>query len=237
MSQGNSWQNLLKNGENKSDLIRKYVEYLKLENLRKDFTTPVIVIEKEKTWKITKDKIDLRFNCNHEEADSRMVLHASIEDVDCVIQSKDTDVLVLMIYTFNHYSPSKDWYMNYEFSKYANIRKITQALGRQLSQSLPKLHTITGCDTTPYFYRVGKISVLKKVMKNPELLSMIDKLGSDNRMNKEDIVECQRFIQIVMHNGMSTEDYLQTRIRLYKKQSKKTSLAIPPDSNSCTYSM
>ena len=237
MPQGNSWQNLLKNGENKTDLIHMFVEYLKLESTRKEFTIPLIVTEKEKTWKITKTEIELRFNCNHEEADSRMVLHASIEDVDCVIQSKDTDVLVLMVYAFNHKLPEKKWYMNYEFGKFADIRKITKALGNDLSHCLPKLHTLTGCDTTSYFYRVGKISVLKKVMKNPELLSMISNLGCKDTMSIDDIAECRKFIQTVMYNGKSTEDYLQTRIRLYKNQLKKTSLSIPPDSNSCTFAI
>ena len=36
--------------------------------------------------------------CNHEEADSRIALHATLDNVDCVIVSKDTDVFLLLIY-------------------------------------------------------------------------------------------------------------------------------------------
>ena len=41
-----------------------------------------------------------------------MVLHASLDDVDCVVCSKDTDVLLLLAFAYNNKSSSKHWFMN-----------------------------------------------------------------------------------------------------------------------------
>ena len=47
------------------------------------------------------------------------------------------------------------------------------------------------------------------------------------------MVECMKFIQAVVYNGKYEEDYVETRIRLYEMQKKKTSRTLPPDPNSC----
>ena len=36
-----------------------------------------------------------------------------------------------------------------------------------------------------------------------------------------------------MYNGKEQEGYIETRVRLYKNQSTKTSISLPPDPDSC----
>ena len=50
--------------------------------------------------------------------------------------------------------------------KYADTEKVVEYLGNYVAKHLLQFHAITGCDTTSYFYRVGKISVFKKVLNN-----------------------------------------------------------------------
>ena len=76
------------------------------------------------------------FSCNHEEADTRMVLHASLDDVDCVLCSKDTDVLLLLAFAYNKKSPSKHWFLKYETEKYADIEKVVEYLGKDVAKHL-----------------------------------------------------------------------------------------------------
>ena len=102
------------------------------------------------------------FSCNHEETDTRMVLHASLGDVDCVVCTKDTDVLLLLDFAYNKKSPSKHCFMKYETEKYADIEKVVEYLGNDVAEHLLQLHAITGFYTTSHFYRVGKITVFKK---------------------------------------------------------------------------
>ena len=237
MPQGNSWHNLLNNNDNKNDLIHLFVLFLKLDDVRMKLAYPVIVTEKESTWKMTKNYVHQMFSCNHEEADTRMVLHASLDDVDCVVCSKDTDVLLLLAFAYNKKSPSKHWFMKYETEKYADIKKVVEYLGNDVAEHLLQLHAITGCDTTSYFYRVGKISVFKKVLNNPSCMSMIENLGCLKELPERDIEDCTNFVQTVMYAGRQNEGYVATRIRLYKQQKKKTSLSLPPDPNSCKYAI
>ena len=89
-----SWHGLLSNSDNKTDLIKLFAEYLKSDEVRKMFNIPVFFTEKEKTYKIDQNGWREIFSCNHEEADYRLVLHASLYDTPCVVRSKDTDVLV-----------------------------------------------------------------------------------------------------------------------------------------------
>ena len=50
MPQGNSWQSLLNNNDNKNDLIHLFVLFLKLDDVRMKLAyPPVIVTEKEST--------------------------------------------------------------------------------------------------------------------------------------------------------------------------------------------
>ena len=59
------------------------------------------VTAKSKTYRVTATAIEKLFDCNHEEADSRLVLHATIEDSDVVVVAKNTtDILVLMVWAY-----------------------------------------------------------------------------------------------------------------------------------------
>ena len=42
------------------------------------------------------------FSCNHEEQTQEWCcMHVSLDDVDCVVCSKDTDVLLLLAFAYN----------------------------------------------------------------------------------------------------------------------------------------
>ena len=53
----------------------------------------------EKCWKISMMAVTLvpGLRCNHEEADTRMLLHAKHAGGKCVLHADDTDVLVLLL--------------------------------------------------------------------------------------------------------------------------------------------
>ena len=54
----------------------------------------------ETTYSIRDGQISMLYKCNQEEADTRLVLHASLEDNDVVVVSKYTDVLILLIWAY-----------------------------------------------------------------------------------------------------------------------------------------
>ena len=162
-----------------------FVEYLQSHEVKKELTIPVIITQCNSTWYIDQESYRMIFGCNHEEADYRMVLHASLHDTLCVIRSKDTDVLVLMAYGYKKKSPASNWFMQYDTDKYADIRKIVEHLGDHITSSLPQLHALTGCDTTSSFFNHGKMTILKKVLKNPSKIDLIQGLGSELILSDE----------------------------------------------------
>ena len=58
----------------------------------------VVITNNIETWFITDQYLEQLFESNHEEADTRMVLHALYKNTNTVIVSKDTDVLILLRY-------------------------------------------------------------------------------------------------------------------------------------------
>ena len=157
MLQGNEWNKFFDNIENKTDLLRLLTEYLKREDVSKTLRIPIIVNDKDNTRKISGDSQSIIFECNHEEADSRMVLHNCLEDTNVVVVSKDTDVLELMVFAFVYHQPNKEWFMKIEADKYVNIGAIVKHFGDDFCLKLPHIHALTGCDTTSFFHGIGEV--------------------------------------------------------------------------------
>ena len=177
MLQGKEWSNFFHNIENKSDLLCLLAKYLKDEAIRQCKKTPILVNEELDTWRVLDGDSAIIFQCTQEEADTRMILHACREDTNVVVDSKDTDVLVLMIYAFTIHRPTSEWLMKIKAERYANIRKILNHFGEDLCLKLPHIHAITGCDTTSFLHGLGKVSVIKKSIKRFECLKLLDGFG------------------------------------------------------------
>ena len=128
---------------------------------------PIVINVGEYTWRIEDGVSPLHlFSCNHEEADSRIALHASKSSGDHVIVAKDTDVLILLIYSYSTCAISKEWVLKYDTNSYANIGTSCKYLGNTVSRNILQYHAITGCDTTSFFYRIGKLAHSKRSLEN-----------------------------------------------------------------------
>ena len=104
---------------------------------------------------------------NHEEANTRLILHAVESKQDVVIVAKDTDVLVLMVWAFAFLNVERKWFFRKDDGQFADVGEIGSYFGRGVCLRLPSLHALSGCDTSSYFYSVGKVKLLKRVIKSP----------------------------------------------------------------------
>src|SRR6218665_2176239 len=99
--------------------------------------------------------------CSHEEADTRMLLHAAdaaktLKHV--MIRTVDTDVVVLAVAFFEQLHLDTLW-IAFGLGKnfhYIAAHDIAVALGTKRSSALPVFHALTGCDTVSSFYGRGK---------------------------------------------------------------------------------
>ena len=91
--------------------------------------------------------------------------NASKSSGNVVIVVKDSDVMMLLLYSYSMCAMSKEWVLKYDTNNYANIGLICKYLGNTVGRNILQYHAITGCDTTWFFYRIGKISSFKEVPK------------------------------------------------------------------------
>ena len=148
-----NWDNFLALTENKVDLA-KFLSNKLFEGVPLD---KLIVVsrgfEDEKDVGCSRQDVDVSaLIATHEEADTRIILHAINVDVDTLIVSvRNTDVLLLLL----SYSPlitCKDIWMMTGTAKKRKYIPIRTLAGQMPSRSLPSLpfHVITGCDSTSF---------------------------------------------------------------------------------------
>ena len=182
--------------------------------------------------KLSPQSSSVIFLCNHEEADTRMVLHACLEDTIVIVVSKDTDVLILLIYAYAKHQPANQWYM--KIDKYISINSIVNHFGAALCIKLPHIHAITRCDTTSFLHGVGKVKVLKKLVDKPDLLNLMDDFGDSLAVSDVINDNITKFIQQACYSGQQNENLVGTIVRMYKKMKTKSSLTLPLDPKSMT---
>ena len=143
MLKGMRWNEFLHNAANKEALITAITRYLRSENRRLSLPFPMIVNDKYDTMSINSEGVTNLFECNHEEGDYRLVLHALISQQDVVIVAKDTDVLVLLVWAYVHFNIQFKWYMMYEKGVFAEISIICQYFGSTICENIlsyPRYH-------------------------------------------------------------------------------------------------
>lgn len=109
----------------------------------------------------------------HEEADTRIVLHAndlvSQGHEHLVVHSRDTDVLLLLI----HHVIAEVWMVagTKQKPKYIPVHQIRESLNPQVCRNLLAYHAITGCDSTSQFSGHGKKKTWMIYKSQPDLLN------------------------------------------------------------------
>ncbi len=122
--------------------------------------------------------------------------------------------------------------MRFDHDRYADINAIATFFGKDLSLALPAIHALSGCDTASYFFRVGKLKILKRVFKAQESCSLIKNLGLNGNITEDELDNAKEFIRTIFYGGNSNQTYVETRIRLYNDMKVKSSMCIPPDPDS-----
>ena len=126
-------------------------------------------------------------DCNHEEADTRMVIHVmhALQQGSATIQIRtvDTDVIAILIGIYHDPAKLKPdinlWVVfgtrrNFCF---CSINWSCSSLGEQRSQALPVFHFYAGCDTTSAFHGNGKKSAWQAWASYDEVRDTLEQLA------------------------------------------------------------
>lgn len=169
---------------------------------------------------------------NHEEADTRMLLHAqhaSLAGYNKVfIKSSDTDVEVIAC----HHQPSISAEViiisgTKSRSRTISIPKIYEKLGVEVCNTLPSLHALTGCDAVSTFVGKGKKKAFDMVRQNPEVRSRVGVLGEEIPSQDEHLTRVEKVV-CALYGDNDSHSINETRFKLFCKKQHLQSHQLPP---------
>lgn len=111
--------------------------------------------------------------------------------------------------------------------QYVDIGDVCRAHGMEVCNVLLAYHSVTGCDTTLYPYKLRKVKPFRKlVTKNKFILLSSAGILQSSLQQHESMLT---FMQTVMYSGKEGDDYVETRIRMYNQEKVKSSLSLLPE--------
>lgn len=155
-----NWNGFLSNSKNKDQLFKFLAKTIIA------FPTSKTIVATHASNMISNcsedNQVEGYATCDHEEADTRMILHArqAVESghTNIMLRSSDTDVLVLAVAHFKQVGAEEFWIATGtgKHYRYIPVHEVYQSLGPSRSAGLPFLHAFSGCDTVSSFTNVGK---------------------------------------------------------------------------------
>lgn len=223
-----SWSNFIALPANKADLARFLSEQL-LEHAPSD--KEVVAAggfeneEEVRSSHMATNIVPLR--ASHEEADTRLVLHAINIPFDTVVVSaRDTDVRLLLVAHYHRVQCNHLWMMagTKKNRKYIPIDTVHQKLPTDSTNALLPFHALTGCDTTSYFFGHTKKTAWRVFASNFDLLNGL----GEGMLDANKISSAEKFVCLMY--GVDVESVDTARRIMFEKGTKHESL--PPTSNS-----
>ena len=162
--------------------------------------------------------------CDHEEADSRLLLHAfhcsKTGSKTVLIRTVDTDVVALAVAAFQELNLDHIWiaFGTGRHFRYIPAHSIATGIGDSKAKALPVFHAYTGCDTISSFGGRGKKTAWDTWKAFPPVteafLALYDSPDSvtDNAME-----ELERFVVLLYHRVSGCRKVNVARKELFAK--------------------
>lgn len=133
----------------------------------------------------------------HEEADTKIVFHASKvnENKTVVVKCSDTDIVVIML--GNLHKIKAKVYIDCGVSNTRHIIDVNalhELLGLDLCKALPGFHAFTGCDYNPAFFRKGKQRPFQILQKKEDFKKAFASLGDSSIVTDDNINKLESFL-------------------------------------------
>ena len=227
-----NWKSFLRSDDNKQELF-KYLSQA-ATSIQLPNVTIVSTFEEDiiSSKPIEKDELA---PCNHEEADTRIFIHANHAAKGgmrkIVIRTVDTDVVVLAIANVHKLDVDELWiaFGVGKHMRYLPIHNITQSsLSREQCEALPFFHAVTGCDTVSFFAGKGKKTAFQAWKSFPDVTSVFQLLSSPKEsISEEEMEKIERFIIIMYSRTCPLSNINDARQAIFA-QGTKTIDHIPP---------
>lgn len=179
--------------------------------------------------------------CNHEEADTRIVVHirhALERGAETVlVRTIDTNVVVILVGKLHdllaYNQRAKVWVafgMGRHFS-IISINSICSTLGEARSRALPVFHAFTGCDCTSQFCGIGKKTAWRAWELNSQVTPALQNIATHPfqqlAVSSENFQKLERFTIIMCDRSSPLASVNDTRLMLFSKRNRDLD-NIPP---------
>jgi hypothetical protein len=180
-------------------------------------------------------KIDMEDQCNHEEADSRIMVHLmnAIQQgtTSVKIRTGDTNVVAIVCGQYHRIDVVVIWIEFIASGKvtWINMAELCNSLG-PMTKAIPLFHALTGCDVTASFKGKGKVSFANSLKNNPWFTDVLREVE-----HFKTVQEDSELFQAIQHFFIkvysSSEDEIRD-INIFRKKAfckgKRDMSQIPP---------
>ncbi|KAK5650795.1 hypothetical protein RI129_001824 [Pyrocoelia pectoralis] len=228
----------LKNIKFKEALVRFLIEHWANQEMKSIIGNKTIFLNHDSCYvysvidnKVSRT-IDYELSCpDHEEADTKAVFFACQmkEDSTIAIRTSDTDIVVIMLANMEHIKASVRIWIDLGVGnarRYIDISALSAKLGLLVSQALPALHALTGCDYNAAFYRRGKKRPLDILMGSLTFQKTFANLGSESYDIEELSLTMESFI-CHLYGLKKLADVNRARMEIFNKTYKVSDTSQP----------
>lgn len=223
-----NWKSFLHVSDNKTELflfLAKELQAIDIEGKEVYTTYGEVVLSSQPAEMM---------ECSHEEADTRLVLHAYHASQSgyrkILIRTVDTDVVVLAVSRLQDLNVDEIWiaFGTGKHFRYLPIHSIAEQLGPQRSKALPMFHSITGCDTVSFFSGRGKTSAWDVWSVFPQITDTFSMLASvPEEIPEQAMALVERFVVLLYSRTSSQTTVNKARQELFSKGNRSLE-NIPP---------
>ena len=240
------WKSSLVSSSFKAELTKFYTVYL-AEHYHKYITrTQHIYVSGglgEKALKVSSDVVHVieQLRSNHEEADTRMVLHVAYQARQgakrIIVSSPDTDVFILLVYHFHQLDTSEVFFktgrksIHADLTRFIPVHKVVNKLTVEQINILLCVYALTGCDTCSALYGIGKKKAFNIMMNKSEELQGLAHVGTDNQLPLTARLACVSFVGL-LYGGSRCLSLNKLRVNKVLENKKAKPRKLPPTDDS-----
>ena len=171
---------------------------------------------------------------DHEEADTRMMLHLADAYSEgfrkFLLRTVDTNVVVLSVAAAAKLKIQELWiaFGTGKHLRYIPAHEIAVSLAPSKSQALPFFHAFTGCDTVSAFHTKGKKTAWETWKVYEDVTATLLTLSTGPaQIKEEDVAVLERFTLLIYDHTSSLMDIDKARQEMFTKKGRAIE-AIPP---------
>lgn len=228
-----NWKNFMREAENKTELFHFLAD--KIADM--DTVNSVVVTKEELALSKHVLSLDDISPCSHEEADTRMFVHArhAVKEGKKVlmIKANDTDVVVIAISTLpslQELGLQKFWlaFGQGVYLRWIPIHELVDTIGPEKTNGMLFFHAFSGCDIVSAFRGKAKLSAWQTWNVCNEVSDVFSQLSKYPPTLDDDALETLERFVVTMYDRSSTATRVNdARLELFARKQRSFD-SIPP---------